>query len=295
MSSPKPSPDAAKPSPDAAKPRRKHRAKPKDGAPPPAPPKSAPAPLPTPTKRSHKKKPAPAPVLPPQEPSAPQAPPSAPLAPLGPPPPSVVGPPEDYKPGAPWIPWEEVKSHFLLPTVTPDGSSARWPTLVELAQRFGIHPQTVKDRSAAEGWRELQREAEDAWWAAHNDGIQRELRQRYASVRRAAFVGGGLAITKAVGILNGAPDSMGILRATTSLKTGLETAAKAAGVDTPSQGAVLGVGVQVVSSGKDADGGDAPASVSLWAVLTHARRTEAPASDPFDHPSPLPASLASDR
>lgn len=178
-----------------------------------------------------------------------------------------------------------------MPIVSQDGSSAKWPSLVAIAERFGIALQTVRERSAAEGWVAQQREAEDAWWAVINDGIVRELQQRHASLKREAFLGAAKTLTRAVAILNGQPDSGSLLRTATSIKTGLEAAQRAV-VGDPRPG--VGVGVQVNVAGAPAVTESSPAA-PLWAVLTMSRRAPAPEDDPFDHPSPLPPSLASDR
>ena len=213
-----------------------------------------------------------------------------PPAPLGPPPPSVVGPPPGFVSGSSWIPWGEVESAYLAPTISSDGSTAAWPSLGDLASRFGCSLQTIKDRSSEFGWTARQKAAQDLWWAEHNAEVNRTLAHRAANFRLLSFAAANRAVTRSHALLQGEPDSGALLRSTSALKTSFEVGLKALGAESASQFA--GVGVMVNLSGTERA---EPGNVSLWSVLIQARRDAVPTVDAFDLPSPLPASLASTR
>jgi len=212
-------------------------------------------------------------------------------APLGPPPPSVVGPPPGTVQGEAWIPWGEVESAYLVPTISPDGATAKWPNLIEISERFGIALQTVRDRSAAEGWRVRQKAAMKLWWSDRSTEIQDEIGFMFASFRRQIFTGAAKGALRATNLLTSNEiDSAAGLRAVNMLRGAYDAGSKAAGI--ASQSEVPGFGVQVNLSGVERS---EPGSGSLWQVLIQARRDAVPAVDAFDLPSPLPPSLASTR
>jgi hypothetical protein len=210
---------------------------------------------------------------------------------LPPPPAALPPPPSGRQFGWGEVPWGEIEQAYFSPTISANGATAKWPSQIEVASRFGVPLQTIRERAAEAKWTERQRAIENLWWAERNSDINRELGHLFASLRRQTFVGGVKAVDRAVTILNGADvDTAAGVRATMMLKNGYEVAARAVGIETPGQAAAFGVMVNL-SGTERAEAG----SVSLWSVLIQARRDAPPAADPFDLPSPLPASLASTR
>jgi hypothetical protein len=222
------------------------------------------------------------------------------VADVTPPPVKVTAPPfPDPLPPPPsgrqfeWggIPWGEIEVAYLSPTISADGATAKWPTQIELASRFGVPLQTIREKAAEGKWRDRQKAIESAWWADRGLEINRELGHLFSSVRRQAFVGAARAVTRAAAILESKEvDSATGVRATVMLKNGYDAAARAVGIETPSEAARFGVTVNLAGTDKAE-----PGTGSLWQVLIQARRDAVPAVDAFDLPSPLPPSLASTR
>lgn len=242
-----------------------------------------------------------APVPPPASPVVqagevvPPAPPGSPILPV---PQAEDLPPLKARTGRATLPWEEILAAYLTPTVSEGGSVAKWPTLRDLAERFGCREDTLKAASAEEGWVKRQQIARRVWTSERTESLNEQMAQGAAVARMAAYQNGLTVINKATAALRTTSEMPGVLRAAAATEKGLDIAMKAAGVPTVAQGSSLGVMVNVQQNNGAPDGsaaapvGGAPAG-NLWSVLVEARRFTPPAVDPYDAPSPLPPSLAS--
>lgn len=221
-------------------------------------------------------------------------------------------------------PWGEMRTAYVTPTLSEDGSKARWPTLEEIAVRFHCNPVTVREHSASEGWVAAQRAAEDAFWVEQALELNRRMAHRSASLRMGAFNAAVLGINKSQALLNGNVDSSGLQRAVSAASASLDMGLRAVGVRpdaAPGFGLAvnfqnyLGIVPSLPTMPAPGDGGSGPdpqpdaGPVSLWAFLIRGQRSNhasaaappaapgpinvtPPGADPFDLPSPLPPHLS---
>lgn len=210
--------------------------------------------------------------------------------------PDAPPPPPKSRTSRAVLPWEEIRAAYMVPTLSEDGSLAKWPTLKDLAERFNCAEETVRSVSAEEGWVKQQQLARDVWSSERAETLNKQMAQGAALVRMAAYQNGVTIINKATASLRVNSEMPGVIRAATATEKGLDIAMKAAGVPSVAHGANLGVMVNIQQGNGGADGaapvGGSPQG-NLWSVLVEARRFTAPAVDPYDAPSPLPPALAS--
>lgn len=233
------------------------------------------------------------------------------------------------------VPWDTIRDLYVAGEELPDLDSSseqhlrRWPALTSLATRFNVGMAELSARATVDGWEArkgmFQAEVERARQRAITERIARQdvsSRLAYMGIHNDLIRGVGRLLQQNIPAQVPAggsgcsflPRDLKVIADTTLTCAEIMGAAqgRVKGTESPMTLAVqianaqmLGVPVPGLAPSQQpsliqAIPGDSGKSqqVSLWSVLVEARRAPAdpgPALDPYDHPSPLPTSLASDR
>ena len=223
--------------------------------------------------------------------------------------------------------WDEIRAAFVAGEELPEIESAsgqrlrRWPSLHELSSRFGVDFPALSARASIDGW-EARR---GVFQAEIETSRQRLIAERIASQdmpSRMAYLGIHNDIIRGLGrLIQQGVTETGCTFLPRDLKVIADTTLSCAEIMGTAQGRLRGsesavsLAVRISQSqahnvpppvvgggfggslpnGEPATIEAVPQPTSLWQVLIQARRGPSPVSDPFDHPSPLPSHLASDR